>query len=78
MSANRIGFWFGLATFLLTQLISPPAGMPPLAWSTAGLVVWMAAWWMTEALPLSVTAMLPFVVLPLLGVADATKTASAY
>jgi sodium-dependent dicarboxylate transporter 2/3/5 len=52
--------------------------MPPLAWPTAGLVWWMAVWWMSEALPLYATAFLPFVVLPLLGVADATKTAAAY
>ncbi|MFN5820555.1 MAG: SLC13 family permease, partial [Novosphingobium sp.] len=45
---------------------------------TAGLVWWMATWWMSEALPLYATAFLPFVVLPLLGVADATKTAAAY
>ncbi len=33
---------------------------------------------MSEALPLSATALLPFIVLPLLGVADANKTAAAY
>ena len=38
------------------------------AWPTAGLVGWMALWWMTEALPLYATAFLPFVVLPLYGV----------
>ncbi|PKP62203.1 MAG: C4-dicarboxylate ABC transporter, partial [Alphaproteobacteria bacterium HGW-Alphaproteobacteria-9] len=56
----------------------PPAGMAPGAWLVAGLVVWMAAWWMTEAVPLAVTALLPFVVLPLSGVADAQATASTY
>ena len=78
MTARRIGFWVGLSAFLLTMLTAAPTGMPALAWPTLGLVIWMAAWWMTEALPLSVTAMLPFIVLPLLGVADANKTASAY
>ncbi len=78
MTASRIGFWLGLAGFLATQLLAPPVGMPALAWSTAGLVWWVAAWWMTEAIPLSATALLPFVVLPLVGVADANKTASAY
>lgn len=78
MTAQRVGFWLGLAGFLLTFLVTAPQGMPPLAWKTAGLVWWMAAWWMTEALPLYATAFLPFVVLPLLGVADANKTASAY
>ena len=78
MTTQRIGFILGLAGFLLTLLLPAPGGMPAAAWFTAGLVWWMAAWWMTEALPLSATAFLPFIVLPLLGIADANKTASAY
>ncbi|MCA1662450.1 MAG: DASS family sodium-coupled anion symporter [Novosphingobium sp.] len=78
MTARQVGFWFGLAAFLVTLALPAPAGMPPLAWPTAGLVVWMAAWWMTEALPLTATALLPFVVLPLLGVSDANVTAATY
>lgn len=78
MTARRIAFWLGPIGFLLTLLTAAPAGMPDMAWPTAGLVWWMATWWMSEALPLYATAFLPFVVLPLLGVADATKTAAAY
>ena len=78
MTARRIGFWLGIAGFLVTLIVSPPAGMPQTAWSTAGLVWLMAVWWMSEAMPLSATALLPFIILPLIGVADATKTASAY
>ncbi|MCC6827648.1 MAG: SLC13/DASS family transporter [Novosphingobium sp.] len=78
MNAQRIGLVVGLAGFLLTLVVPAPSDMPPHAWYTAGLVWWMATWWMTEALPLYATAFLPFVVLPLLGVADANKTASAY
>lgn len=78
MTARRIGFWVGIAGFLATLFLPAPGGMPAAAWPAAGLVWLMAAWWMTEALPLSATAMLPFLVLPLTGVADANKTAAAY
>jgi len=78
VTAKRIGFIVGLAAFLITLALPAPAGMPREAWLVAGLVVWMAAWWMTEALPLTATALLPFVVLPLGGVIDANATASAY
>ncbi len=78
MNASRIGFWLGIAGFLVTLFFPAPAGMPDPAWHTAGLVWWMAAWWMSEALPLSATALLPFIVLPLMGVVDAAKTAAAY
>ena len=78
MTAKRIGFAFGLAAFALTLLLPAPAQMPREAWLVSGLVVWMAAWWMTEAIPLTATALLPFLVLPLGGVMDANATASAY
>jgi len=78
MTAKRIGFVVGLTAFLLTLVLPAPAGMPPAAWLTAGLVLWMAAWWMTEAVPLTATALLPFVVLPFGGVMTANETASAY
>ena len=78
MTARRIGFWLGIAGFALTILTPPPGGMPEAAWPAAGLVWWMALWWMTEAIPLYATAILPFIVLPLTGVANAGKTASAY
>ena len=83
MTARRIGprtigLALGPLAFALAALVSSPAGMPAGAWLVAGLVVWMASWWMTEAVPLAVTAMLPFVVLPLAGVASAEATAATY
>ena len=78
IDARRIGLIAGPLGMAVTLLTASPAGMPDIAWSAAGLVWWMAAWWMTEALPLSATAFLPFLVLPLTGVADASKTASSY
>ena len=78
MIAKRIGFWLGLAAFALTALLPAPGTMPQQAWLVAGLVVWMAVWWMTEALPLTATALLPFLVLPLGGILTANETASAY
>lgn len=78
MTARHIGLILGPLAFALTALTAPPAGMPPGAWLVAGLTVWMAAWWMTEAVPLSVTALLPFVVLPLAGVSNAETTAATY
>jgi len=78
MTAKRIGLFAGLAAFLLTVFTPAPGGMPPAAWPVAGLVVLMAAWWMTEAIPLTATALLPFVVLPFAGVMSAGETASAY
>ncbi len=52
--------------------------MPQAAWHVAGLVVWMASWWMTQAIPLTATALLPFVVLPFSGGGTASEVAGNY
>lgn len=50
-------------------------GMPqPAAW-TLGVTVWVAWWWISEAIPIPATSLLPFVLLPLgnvMGYQDAT------
>lgn len=78
MNARMVGFVIGLALFAATLVLPAPAGMPGAAWTVAGLVALMAAWWMTEAIPLTATALLPFLVLPFAGVMTATQTASSY
>lgn len=68
----------GLLVFVAMLLAAPPAGMSATAWHTAALLVLMALWWMTEALPLTVTALLPFVALPMMGVMKAGEVSAAY
>jgi sodium-dependent dicarboxylate transporter 2/3/5 len=76
--AARLGLWGGLAAFAIMLLLHAPAGMPPSAWQTTALVVLMATWWMTQALPLTATALLPFLAFPLFGIMTASETAGAY
>lgn len=78
MKAQRFGLFGGLAIFLLMLVLPAPAGMEPGAWHIAALTVLMAVWWMTEALPLTATALLPFVLVPLFGVMEATAIAKEY
>lgn len=67
---RKAGFWLAPLLFLLTLLSAPPEGMEATTWHTAGLAIWMILWWVTEALPLSATALLPAIILPLLNVMD--------
>ncbi len=46
--------------------------------ATAALAVWMAVWWMTEAIPVYATALLPLVMLPLLDAATMSRAAAPY
>ncbi len=76
--AARWGLWGGLAAFLIMLVAPAPGGMPVEAWRTTALVVLMATWWMTQALPLTATALVPFLAFPLFGVMSANDTAAAY
>ncbi|MCP4144058.1 MAG: SLC13/DASS family transporter [bacterium] len=44
----------------------------------ASIAIWMAVWWMTEAAPLAITALLPVVLYPLLGVMPTKLIAPVY
>jgi solute carrier family 13 (sodium-dependent dicarboxylate transporter), member 2/3/5 len=64
----------GLGIGLFTELAP---GEPQVA-MMAGIVLWMAIWWMTEAVPVAATALIPVFMLPLSGIADASQTAEQY
>ena len=76
--AALLGLWGGLAAFAIMLLAPPPGGMPLEAWRTTALVVLMATWWMTQALPLTATALVPFVAFPLFGIMGAGEAAASY
>ena len=46
--------------------------------ATLGMMVWMASWWLTEAVDIEVTALLPIVAFPLLGIAPLAKVLPPY
>ncbi len=50
----------------------------PLVTTTAAIAIWMAFWWITEAVPLAVTALLPIVLYPTLGVMSGKSVAPIY
>lgn len=77
-SSKTFGLAIGPGLFLLTLLLPAPAGLSGSAWQVAGLALWMAAWWATEALPLAAVSLLPLLVCPLLGVASLAGVAASY
>ncbi len=77
-NARRIGLLLGPALFLLMLLAPTPAGVAPPAWRTAALTVLMASWWLTEAIPIPATALVPLVLLPILGAGTIAEAAAPY
>ncbi len=60
------------------EAIVSEQGQLPAAWITLALLVLMAIWWVTEAVPIPVTSLLPLLVLPLFGVSPIAKVAAPY
>ena len=75
--AQAIGFWLGLGCFLLLLAFPiDPANVPASRLAAAASL--MAIWWVSNALPLFATAILPLVLFPLLGIMSSGNVAPVY
>ena len=72
------GLFLGVCLQLMTLWLEPPAGMDENAWRCAGLAMMMAVFWSVEILPIAVTALLPLIMAPMLGLANIEKVATPY
>lgn len=73
-----VGLLGGLFLFALLLMLPAPEGLSTSAWRTAAVGVLMGSWWITEAVPIAVTAFLPLVLFPVLGVAEIGDAAGPY
>jgi len=64
--------------FIFYFLIHPFDGMNSQSHAIFCSVLWIATWWITEAIPIPVTSLLPLVLFPLTGGLDLKLTASSY
>jgi sodium-dependent dicarboxylate transporter 2/3/5 len=73
-----IGLILGVSVFVLLLLLPPPEGLAPAAWRVAAVAALLAIFWLSEAVPISVTALLPIVLFPTLGVSSVAATTAPY
>ncbi|MEC9193396.1 MAG: DASS family sodium-coupled anion symporter [Pseudomonadota bacterium] len=67
---KSVGFWLGLISFIFILIIQNPIGLSTEGRLTLAVFSLMGIWWAFEALPLQVTALMPLVLFPLLGVVE--------
>jgi solute carrier family 13 (sodium-dependent dicarboxylate transporter), member 2/3/5 len=75
---KKIGLLVGPLLFFLLLLIPVPEGLRPEAWRVLALAALMISWWVTEAIPIPVTSLLPIILLPLMGVSSIKDAASPF
>ncbi|AGA79771.1 SLC13 family permease [Echinicola vietnamensis] len=75
---KRSGLVLGPVAFLLIVLFFNPDGLTYEAQAVLALAVWMAIWWILEAIPIAATALLPLVILPLTGALSMDESAAPY
>ncbi len=78
VNRNQIGYFLGPILFIIMLLMPPPAGMELVAWRVAAVTVLMAIWWITEAIPIPATALLPIALFPLLNIMPSAKATAPY
>jgi len=78
ISRPLLGRIIGILFFFLALLLPRPEGMTPDAQKVIAVTLLMAIWWITEALPIPATALLPLLLFPLLNLSSAREVAQQY
>jgi sodium-dependent dicarboxylate transporter 2/3/5 len=74
---QKIGLALGPILFFVPILMDLDPGNPVVS-RMAGVALLMATWWITEAIPLFATALMPLILFPLLGIEQGRATAPIY
>jgi solute carrier family 13 (sodium-dependent dicarboxylate transporter), member 2/3/5 len=75
---RRLGLVLGPASFLVLLLVPRPETMSEEAWLTSACGILMAILWITEAIPIPATALLPLALFPILGILPISDAAGPY
>ena len=78
LNKNIIGLFLGPIVFTIIILFFNPEGLNYEAKCILASTAWMAVWWVTECVPIAVTALLPIVLFPTTGGLDLQSTTASY
>lgn len=75
---KQVGFIAGPFLFTLLLISIDPGFISPGAYKVIAVAAWMITWWITEAVPVPITALLPLITFPFLGVMKMSEAAAPY
>ncbi len=75
---KQVGFFLGPLLFLLLEFVLPSNLFSQNAIHVLAIAGWLVTWWISEAAPIPITALLPLVLFPALGVMTMTDAAIPY
>lgn len=75
---QKIGLLAGVPVFLIMLILPRPAELSPEGYKTLAVAVLMALWWITEAIPIPATSLIPLILFPFLGVMTYKEVAPNY
>lgn len=78
ISKKNIGLILGPLVYLLIKLFYNPNDLSEEGLAILASTLWVAIWWVTEAVPIYVTALIPIILFPLSGGLELKQTTSAY
>ena len=78
MNSKKIGLFLGPLLFILIRLFLNSDGLSDEANAVLASTLWIAVWWITEAIPIAVTSLLPIILFPLSGALPLAETSSSF
>ena len=77
VTKKNIGLLLGPLCFILIHFFVHPEGLSEQGRSVMGVTTWVAIWWITEAIPIEGTSLLPLILFPLTGRLGLIETGAA-
>jgi sodium-dependent dicarboxylate transporter 2/3/5 len=77
-NSKKVGLISGPLAFILILFFFQPEGLNPRANAILASTAWIAIWWITEAIPIAATALLPIILFPLTGGLGLSETTASF
>lgn len=78
MKTKHVGLVLGPLLFCVTMLFFDPEGLSAQGVAVLACTLWIAVWWITEAIPIEMTSLLPIILFPLTGALPIKETTASF